>query len=126
MVSNIGFAMNTHFCGGEAVKTTFSLGLGNPDCGMEDVYKDCENLPSEQEQVSPKPCCENQHQVLQTDDIAKTQQISYGVNPVLFSALVRTFTPPAIFSDKGQKTYAEYSPPFPERDVQVFFQTFLI
>jgi hypothetical protein len=118
--------MNTHFCGGKAVKTTFSLGLGNPNCGMEDMSKDCENLPSEQEQVSTKPCCENHHQVLQTDDTAKTQQISHGVNPVFFAALVRTIILPAIFSDKGQNTYAEYSPPLPERDVQVLFQTFLI
>lgn len=126
LVSNIGFAMNTHFCGGKAVETTFTLGLGNPDCGMEDMEQECENMPSEEEQIKAKPCCENHHQVIQTDDIAKTQPSTSVVNPLFFTAFVQVFIQPLFFVDKRQSEYSEYPPPFFERDVQVLFQTFLI
>ena len=126
LVSNIGFAMNTHFCGGEAVETTFTLGLGNPDCGMAKMEQPCQDMPSDQEQVKPKPCCENKHQVIQTDDTAKIQSSSPVINPVFFAAFVQVFIQPIVFADKSQTQLSDYSPPLPEKDVQVLFQTFLI
>jgi hypothetical protein len=93
---------------------------------MEDMEQECENMPSEEEQIKAKPCCENQHQVIQTDDIAKTQPSTSVVNPFFFAAFVQVFIQPLFFVDKGQSLYPEYPPPFFERDVQVLFQTFLI
>lgn len=126
LVSNIGFAMNTHFCGGKAVETTFSLGLGSPDCGMEDMDQDCENFPTDEERIDAKPCCENQHQVMQTDDMAKSQPSFSSINPLFIAAIVQAYIKPVIFSEIGNAQFAYYSPPLSEKDVQVLFQTFLI
>jgi hypothetical protein len=90
--------MNTHFCGGEAVETSFSIGLHNPDCGMADMDGDCKKEPSSEEQVNPKPCCENQHEVLQLDENANLQAFSVDVNPVFFVAFIHTYIQPVLFT----------------------------
>lgn len=126
LVSNIGFAMNTHFCGGEAVKTSFSIGLHNPDCGMADMDRDCETIPSTEEQIKSKPCCENQHQLLQLDENADVQATSVEVNPVFFVTFVHSFVQPILFADQSLVHNTYYSPPIPDKDIQVLFQTFLI
>ncbi|GAB3338570.1 hypothetical protein GCM10027429_23910 [Marivirga atlantica] len=126
LVSNVGFSMNTHFCGGEAVETSFSIGLHNPDCGMADMDGDCKKEPSSEEQVNPKPCCENQHEVLQLDENANLQAFSVDVNPVFFVAFIHTYIQPVLFTDQAFVHNTYYSPPIPDKDIQVLFQTFLI
>lgn len=93
LVSNVGFTMNTHFCGGEAVETSFSIGLHNPDCGMPDMDRDCETIPYTEEQIKSKPCCENQHQLLHLDENADVQATSVEFNPVfLLHSYIRLFS----------------------------------
>jgi hypothetical protein len=126
LVSNVGFTLNTHFCGGEAVETSFSIGLHNPDCGMPDMDRDCETIPSTEEQVKSKPCCENQHQLIQLDENADLQAFSTEVNPTFFVAFVHSFVQPILFADQAFVHNTYYSPPIPDKDIQVLFQTFLI
>lgn len=126
LVSNVGFSMITHFCGGEAVETSFSIGLHNPDCGMPDMSRDCETIPSTEEQVKSKPCCENQHQLIQLDENADLQAFSTEVNPTFFVAFVHSFVQPILFADQAFVHNTYYSPPIPDKDIQVLFQTFLI
>jgi hypothetical protein len=126
LVSIVGFSMNTHFCGGVAVETSFSIGLHNPDCGMSDMDGDCKKEPSSQEQVKPKPCCENQHEVLQLDENANLQAFSVDVNPVFFVALVHYLIQPILYIQQAEITYVTYSSPSLDQDVQVLFQSFLI
>ena len=123
LFSNIGFSINTHFCGGKAVKTSFTLGLHNPDCGMD---MECEKVPSKEYQFAQKPCCENQHQVIQLDENLKIKSSTINTNPVFFVAFVHTFVRPLFFADQKLVHYTDYSPPLPDKDVQVLFQTFLI
>ena len=118
--------MNTHFCGGKAVETTISLGLGNPNCGMEGMDQDCNNIPTEEERIDAEPCCENQHQVMQTDDMAKSQPSFSSINPLFVAAFVQVFIEHLILTDSRNTGFAYYSPPLAEKDVQVLFQTFLI
>lgn len=122
LLSNIGLAINTHFCGGEAIETTFSLGLRNPDCNM---MQSCEKKTSEDDQFETMPCCNNQHQVIETDEMAKTQAQS-SFNPAVFTVLTQILRQPLLIVDEGQTQHSEYPPPFFERDIQVLFQTFLI
>lgn len=124
--SNIGLAINTHFCGGEAVATTFTFGLHNPGCGMEDMKQNCDDLASDQEKIKPKPCCENRHQVFQVDQTAKLQTGYFNINPVFFSALILVFAQPLSNAYEMQGFCLENPPPLLEEDLQVLFQTFLI
>lgn len=126
LVSSVGFSMNTHFCGGEAVETSFSIGLHNPDCGMPDMDRECESIPSKEKQIKQKPCCENQHQLLQLDENADVQITSIEVHPVFLVAFIHSFVQPVLFADQSLIHNTYYSPPIPDRDIQVLFQTFLI
>jgi hypothetical protein len=126
LASSVGFSMNTHFCGGKAVKTSFSIGLHNPDCGMANMDEVCEFKPLSEDQLEPKPCCENQHQVLHLDENAKVSSASIGLNPVFFIAFVHVLLEPNIFADQAFVHYTHYTPPIPDKDIQVLFQAFLI
>lgn len=126
MVSNIGFSMNTHFCGGEAVKTSFSLGIQNPDCGMENRDEGCESNSHAEKQNKPSPCCENQHQMLQLDENIDLKSSSIVINPVFFIALIHAFVQPLIFTEQDFNQSSLYSPTIPDKNIQVLYQTFLI
>ncbi len=126
LVSNVGFTMNTHFCGGEAVETSFSIGLHNPDCGMPDMDRECESIPSKEKQIKQKPCCENQHQLLQLDENADVQITSIEVHPVFLVAFIHSFVQPILFANQSLVHNSYYSPPIPDKDIQVLFQIFLI
>ncbi len=126
LVANVGFSMNTHFCGGEAVETSFSIGLHNPDCGMDNMDEACEaNLPIE-EQIMPQPCCENQHQLMQLDENAAIQSLTVSTNFVFLVAFIHAFVQPILFADQSFTQNAFYDTPLPDKDIQVLFQTFLI
>ena len=126
LVSHVGFTMNTHFCGGKAMETSFSIGPQNLDCGMSDMEKECESIPSKEKQIKQKPCCENQHQLLQLDENADVQITSIEVHPVFLIAFIHSFVQPVLFADQFPIHNTYYSPPIPDRDIQVLFQTFLI
>lgn len=123
---NLGFSLNTHFCGGEPVKTSFTLGLHNPDCGMAKMEKKCGDMPANADQLSEKPCCENQHQMLQLDEDLKIQSSKTSINPVFVIAFVQVFAQQFSFVDQTFVPFIDYSPPLPDKNIQVLFQTFLI
>jgi hypothetical protein len=126
-VSNVGFSINTHFCGGIAVKSSLSVGLHNPDCGMSKMDGACEStLPLDEEIVKSKPCCENQHQLIQLDENAELKSLSFGLNPVFFVAFVQFFVHSILFPFQNLIQNAYYPPPIPDKDIQILFQTFLI
>ncbi|MEQ8518626.1 MAG: hypothetical protein RLN79_07780 [Cytophagales bacterium] len=126
LVSNVGFAMNTHFCGGKAVKTNFTLGLHNLDCGMSEMEYACEKLPTSDEHVKTEQCCENKHQILQLEDCVEFQNSFGNVNPLFVATFIQTIIEQLNLVDDAQSRFAEYSPPLPDKDIQVLFQAFLI
>lgn len=126
LVAHVGFSMNTHFCGGEAVETSFSIGLHNPDCGMDNMDEACEaNLPIE-EQITPQPCCQNQHQLMQLDENADIQTLTNTTNFVFLAAFIAIFVQPVLLTDQTFTQNTNYRASLPDKDIQVLFQTFLI
>jgi len=126
LTSNVGFAINTHLCGGRAIKTTVSIGIHNLDCGMAEMDQESRtNLPGET-QIIPKPCCEDLHQVIHLDDDANVQSTSVELNHTFFTAFIHTFVQPIIFSDRAETNSTFYPTPPMKRDIQVLFQSFLI
>jgi len=126
LASNVGFSLNTHFCGGQAVKSSFTLGLHQPDCGMADMDRECQSDRGDQEQVQNTPCCENEHQILQLDENVDLPTAPTMVNPIFISAFVYAFVQPPIFTEKDQVHSLYYPPLVPDRDTQALFQTYLI
>ena len=124
LFSSVGFSMNTHFCGGVAVETSFSIGLHNPDCGMPDMDRECESIPSKEKQIKQKPCCENQHQLLQLDENADVQITSIEVHPVFLVAFIHSFVQPVLFADQSLVHNTYYSPPYLTRTFKSFSRPF--
>lgn len=125
LASTIGFATNTHFCGGEAVEHTLSLGIEYLDCGMAEAPEQCSS-ENGHDQVRSKPCCENQHELLQLEADATVIQHSLEVNKTFFVDFIHTFVAQLYTFEKQVPDYLNYSPPLLEQDVQILFQSFLI
>lgn len=118
--------MATHYCGGEAVESKLMLVKHALDCGMSDMEEACEAKMPYGQQLSPEPCCQNEFQTFQVDDTFKTQVLQTGPNWTFVAAFVQSFILPALHTPNTVAQYREYSPPLPEQDIQVLFQTFLI
>lgn len=117
----MGFAINTHYCGGEAVESSFTLGLQDLGCGMKDM-----NTPCGEEQSISKSCCQNEHMVLQLDESFSINDVHPNASSTFIVAFVSVFLNPEVFTDKNQVQFSIDPPPTVEKDVQVLFQTFLI
>ncbi|WP_373511205.1 hypothetical protein [Persicitalea sp.] len=126
MMSNMGFTVATHFCGGHAVKSGLRLGGGDWDCGMNTKSAEYQVSQTNCTSITAEPCCENMHQHIQTDDNQPTDlpapQFHAPIGePVVFSFLY-------LESSTAQEIAPRRidPPPLLKRDVQVLFQTFLI
>ena len=117
----MGFAINTHYCGGEAVESSFTLGLQDLGCGMKDM-----NTPCGEEQSISKSCCQNEHTVLQLDENFSIKNAHASASSIFFVAFVSVFINPQVFIEKNQIQFSINSSPTDVKDVQVLFQTFLI
>ncbi len=125
LASNIGIASNTHFCGGEAVEHTLSLGIEHLDCGMAETEQSCSSANGH-DQLNAKPCCDNQHDLLQLDEDVTLIQQAPEVNKTFVVAFIHTFLVQVFSFEKKESFYLNYSPPLLKQDVQVLFQSFLI
>lgn len=126
LLSNTGYTMATHYCGGEAVESKLMLIKHNLDCGMPDMEQECEEDMPNGHQLSPKPCCQNEYQTFQVDDTFKTQVIEVAPNFVFVAAFVQRFILHTLYKSDTFPKYTDYTPPLPEQDIQVLFQSFLI
>lgn len=128
LLSNVGFSLTTHFCGGHAVKSALSLGGTTLDCGMGEQSTASPECDRPGHNLKAGRCCDNQQRVLQTDDNHPTEATSLvqgshgGLTPPLYIFLSEKL----LIGGKFQKTSFYPPPPLPARDVQVLFQTFLI
>ncbi len=126
-LSNVGFAISTHFCGGNAVETALSIGEAHLGCGMESESDFCESTPL-LNSVKPIPCCKDEAQFIGLSENILSARISTP------SADSKTWILPIqskhTFSRLLCRTYVSFYdiPPPPDIlwDRQVTFQTFLI
>lgn len=126
LTSNVGLSMATHYCQGQAVESKLVFGHESLDCGMQKMNEVCEIDSSQSEHLKSKPCCENEYQTLQLDENVKSQSNVKLTNPVFLVAFVHAFIKRLVFNDQAPVQFADYTPPLPDEDIQVLFQTFLI
>jgi hypothetical protein len=128
LLSSMGFSAVTHYCGGHAVKSGLTLVGAVLNCGMQESSTETKECGQQGMHYSPKRCCNDQRQVLQTDDNYPTDVTSLvpgnicGLIPhgdIFLAQILRT-------QCKFQNTTFYPPPPLSIRDVQVLFQTFLI
>ena len=124
--TNIGLALNTHYCGGHAMDTSFSLGHDDLDCGMTNMDEKIDLDLSNELQLRPTACCDNQHQMLQLDEDVDIQVVSKEINPVFLVAFVTSLVQPIVFIEKSISENELDPSPLPDKDIQVLYQTFLL
>lgn len=125
LASSVGFTMNTHFCGGIAVQKTLSLGHEHLDCGMN-MQPTCDHDDPNMLKISQNQCCDNQHLLLQIDDEVEIHQSSTSFSPIFIVAFIESFVFTADFTAQSETTFADYSPPIPDKDILLLYHTLLI
>lgn len=126
LFSNLGFALGTHYCGGEAVMSRVLLGEAELSCGMTAMESDCESDHGEDFSMKNTNCCENEYHSAFVDDNFNPEL----VKQIQIFSLALVFLYPdyfiALFPSVEKTFYSDYSPPPLEKDLRVLFQTFLI
>lgn len=128
LLSNVGFSVATHYCGGHAVKSALTLGGETVDCGMKEDAGTPHECQRARHTLGVRHCCDNVQQVIHTDNSRPASLITLnfgysgemGLTPYLFFSSLSA-------SDCATSSVIPYlPPPLPARNVQVLFQTFLI
>lgn len=122
----MGFAVATHYCGGQAVKSKLVLGNGTIDCGMKDTGNRCESH-AEKSTINKKSCCENHYLSAGADENLKPSIEEIKINANFVYAFTYILIQLLYPESEQDIAFNNYSPPPPRnRDVSVLFQTFLI
>lgn len=120
--SNLGFSMDTHYCGGHAIKSVLSFGAHDYDCGMENTVSTCES----QNTIKKMDCCDDEHQLIQLDDNLHSTSLNLDINPLFVVAFVQVFIQNALQIKEKAELIPDFSPPLPHQNRQVLYQSFLI
>lgn len=127
LLSNLGLATNAHYCMGRLMESTISWGITDLQCGMEKAQASCENMSGEQqEHENMDDCCDNEHQIIQSDEELTTPSLLITFQPVLTAIILYVFTVPASKDLVKHPRFNYHSPPLPVPDLQVLYQSFLI
>lgn len=117
--SHLSFA--THFCGGTAFKHGLVLDVNDFGCGMEDeiTHEETDDCDIENN------CCGNEtldltiqdnFQNIDNQDFSSHYFVLTKVATIIFT----------VTTTKNVVAYTDYTPPLPEKDIPVLFQSFLI
>ena len=120
LISNIGLALGTHFCCGEAVESQLMVGHNH----MPDMEKDC---PENGDHLETEACCEDKYQALQIEDDYKSGFVQTN-NLDLVIAFVQVFLN-LNFPEKTEQdflTYLKSSPLQADKDIIILVQSFLL
>lgn len=125
LTSNIGLAMVTHYCGGQAVKSQLMIGSNHLDCGMADMNMATEQDPEAIDYTS-SGCCENQYQTFEIEDDYQINLSQLSLNLDFVVAFVHSFWNVVLLSETEHPQYTNYSPPLLLRDIPLLHQVFII
>lgn len=125
LISSIGMAKSTHFCGGLEMLSELSLQANHIDCGMEEKTPDCSSEESH-DHIKSKTCCDNEFELLQMEDDLNIVKSGLDLHFDFALAFVHTF----IFNGQVQESTSSenpvYTPPVLRQNHQILFQSFLI
>lgn len=126
LVMNMSFTFSAHYCGGKAVKSSFSFIPGDLSCGMTQDEKttQCE-INSQEPNISKKNCCEDKHFTFQITEEYNNNEFNLTnveIVPV-FLFIPQTSILPLSIPVERNSTIG-YSPPEIVKEVSIFFQVF--
>ena len=124
--SQVGFAVSTHFCGGEVSDREFSLIASELNCGMESMETGCSAAMDKTNSLSEKSCCDNESEVFQLRENFSKKQSEIEVEATFLKIFLATTS--LLFETKEDKVNYTTLPPSPliQGNTQVLFQSFLL
>ena len=124
--SQVGFAISTHFCGGEISGRAISLVGSELGCGMEAIESSCSIDINNAKSVSEKSCCDDESEVFQLRENFNKKQSKIEVD-ASFLKVFLAITSLLFEIEEDKENYTKLSsPPLIQKNTQVLFQTFLL
>ena len=121
LVGTVGVSYDSHYCGGRFVKSQISIIPSTLSCGMQkEADKNCDG-----QETFSRVCCSNEHMAFELNE-------DYSVDQAQAPTFISNFSIPVSiieeyeFIDETEYSFLGYSPPPLERDIVVFYQSFLI
>tara|TARA_R110002111_G_scaffold246014_1_gene308502 strand:- start:920 stop:1339 length:420 start_codon:yes stop_codon:yes gene_type:complete len=124
--SQVGFAVSTHFCGGDVFARAVSLVGAEVDCGMEvSQESSCSMVTNSGLSISEKSCCDDENHIYQLKEDFNKKQNSVDFETAFVSLFLANYS---LLFNSTEKVVTSYIPPSPLliKDSQVLFQSFLI
>lgn len=125
LISNLGIAVGTHFCGGKAVESKLMLHLEDLHCGMDVSQMTCDDHTKEGE-VIKNVCCENDFLAMDVDDNYNYQDVKVKINPTFLVAFTVSFLQINLDTYIKEPNFDSYAAPPISRSVQTLYQVFII
>jgi hypothetical protein len=123
--SQVGFAVSTHFCGGEVSDRAVSLVGSDVNCGMENQESSCTMEDTSENSIFEKSCCDNESHIYQLEEDFSKKQNSIEFETTFVSLFLANYT--LLFNSEEKVAYANIPPPpLIQQNSQVLFQTFLL
>jgi hypothetical protein len=124
LISNVGFAVSNHYCGGMLASSSLTIGHVANGCGMEKA-PNSEKCVQTCSTLSQRKCCENVFQDLEVEnDFSKSADTQVSLDPVF--AVAFAFALVADYFTNDAKTLAinAYIPPDLRGDTHIVNQVF--
>lgn len=119
-----GFKIATHYCGEEAVDSSFSV-LGNVEsCGMDkEELSDCS---TNQSRFQKKDCCSDEVLNLEIDNKFELKKNNFSKIELSFVSVFFHVAYFNLFGNENLKVFDDYAPPILANNILVTQQVFLI
>ncbi len=125
LISNLGIAVGTHFCGGKAVESKLMFHQEGLHCGMDFSQMACDDHSKDGE-VIKNACCENDFLTLDVDDNYNYQDVKVKIDPVFVVAFTVSFLQIHLNSSIKEPNFDAYNTPPIFRSAQALYQVFII
>lgn len=123
LLSSSGLVYATHYCGAIEMVSKVTLGEGHLSCGMVMETSPC----GDEHETEGHFCCNNTYLKVATDDQYAKVSFDFDFSTQWFVLPETIFVPVKLgVSSSTYPTFPYDHPPPLERNIQVWFQTFLI
>jgi hypothetical protein len=123
LIGTVGVSYDSHFCGGELIKSQLSIIPHSLSCGMK--MQACIDDDNKNTSSISTICCSNDHMSIELcDDYVEyhAQQLTF-INDFSYPDLITHFSPTSL---TVEYEFLGYTPPPAYDDVIILHQTFLI
>ncbi len=122
LLSNAQLTFGQHYCEGKVVEAAMMVGQEKMSCEPSATDLGCED-----EKTEVADCCKNVYHQIEMDADYSGSHFTVDLNPVFLITEVFNFSfQQNLLYYLKSISYSEYLPPPLQKDIPVFYQTFLI